>query len=331
MIEQKWIDARKGMNRLSLTVPDSLSALSLRLSTVIDFKEWSRNISVAVENPDADIKVHIEHLRDRITPLSPETVTVKVTDAAGKGVGAALILDMYSKALDNLASQSWTFSPAYSYIRSMVWDNNLRLDADNSFAASYKSLTVPSLGYPAFNFYGMSWTGGYGRGAVLMKNLSIRGAATRSVKMESASDDFEEEVAAADEVVVSALEGSTAGVALSETVVTAYGSDGGAANAVQEQYRPAEVPLAFFAPMLSTGADGSLTYSFTVPDANTTWVLNALAYTDALATGLDIREVIASKPVMVEPNMPRFLRTGDVADIRATVMNASDTAASVTT
>ncbi len=83
--------------------------------------------------------------------------------------------------------------------------------------------------------------------------------------------------------------------------------------------------------MLSTGANGSLTYSFTVPDANTTWVLNALAYTDALATGLDIREVIASKPVMVEPNMPRFLRTGDVADIRATVMNASDTAASVTT
>ncbi len=60
-------------------------------------------------------------------------------------------------------------------------------------------------------------------------------------------------------------------------------------------------------------------------------MLNALAYTDALATGLDIREVIASKPVMVEPNMPRFLRTGDVADIRATVMNASDTAASVTT
>ncbi len=335
MIEQKWIDARKGMNRLSLTVPDSLSAVSVRLSTVIGFREWSRNISVSVENPDADIKVHIEHLRDRITPLSPETVTVKVTDAAGKGVGAALILDMYSKALDNLASQSWTFSPACSHIRSMVWDNNLRLDADNSFTASYKSLTVPALGYPAFNFYGMSWAGGYGRGAIMMKNMRISAGATRSLKMESVSDDFEEEVAAADEVVVrehnSALYGSTAGVALSETVVTAYGSDGGAANAAQEQYRPAEVPLAFFAPMLSTGADGSLTYSFTVPDANTTWVLNAIAYTDALATGLDIREVIASKPVMVEPNMPRFLRTGDVADIRATVMNASDTAASVTT
>lgn len=342
LIEQKWIDARKGMNRLSVTVPDSIPDMSVRLSTVIDFTEWTRTLNVTVDNPDAALKVKIEHMRDRLTPLAPETVTVKVTNAAGKGVGAALILDMYSKALDNLASQSWTFSPSYSYNRGMSYDNNLLYPGRNSSTTPFKSLSVNPVGYPAFNFYGMSWAGRFGRNSVVMYKMQVRGASVGAIKAECAADEAfeaEQEAGGVDDMNVvrehkSALYGSAAGLdtttALSEVVVTSYGVDSGAEKPA-EQYRPAEVPLAFFAPMLSTDADGSLTYSFTVPNANTTWVLNALAYSDLLATGLDVREVISSKPVMVEPNMPRFLRTGDVADIRATVMNATDTPASVTT
>lgn len=339
LIEQKWIDARSGMNRLTVNVPDSLDEMSVRLSTVNNFSEWSRIFKVTVDNPDATLKVKIEHMRDRLNPLADETVTVKVTNGAGKGVGAALILDMYSKALDNLATQSWTFSPSSGYIGSLSLDNNLRGFGANDFSSSVRSLTVPALGVPSFNFYGLSWSG-YGRNGVVMYDmLKVRGSAPRMMKAESVMYDMEvveEEVA--DLGAVSehkeALYGSAAGVAvdndglqLQETVVAAFST----VSKTQEQYRPAEVPLAFFAPMLTTDADGNLTYSFTVPNANTTWVLNALAYTDLLATGLDMREAIASKPVMVEPNLPRFLRTGDVADIRATVMNSTDAPASVTT
>lgn len=336
LIEQKWIDARSGMNRLTVNVPDSLAEMSVRLSSVNNFSEWSRMFKVTVDNPDATLKVKVEHMRDRLNPLADETVTVKVTNGAGKGVGAALILDMYSKALDNLATQSWTFSPSSGYIGSLSLDNNLRGFGANDFSSSVRSLTVPALGSPSFNFYGLSWSG-YGRNGMVL--YSVRQSAPRAMKMESVTDEMYVEEEVADLGAVSehkeALYGSAAGVventdgALKESVVIAYGTV--AVAEVREQYRPAEVPLAFFAPMLSTDADGNLTYSFTVPNANTTWVLNALAYTDLLATGLDMREAIASKPVMVEPNMPRFLRTGDVADIRATVMNSTDAPASVTT
>ena len=42
-------------------------------------------------------------------------------------------------------------------------------------------------------------------------------------------------------------------------------------------------------------------------------------------------EVTASKPVMVQPNLPRFLRVGDKVIIEASVMNGSDERLSVST
>lgn len=339
IIDQKWIDAKQGMNRLTVVVPDSLTSMSVRLTSVSDFQPWNEDIKVTVDNPDASLKVKVERMRDRLTSLAEETVTVKVTNAAGKGMGAALILDMYSKALDNLASQSWSFRPSSGYIPSVGFSNNLRGSNSNYSSVPQKGLPVPLLAQPEFNFYGMSWSYPV-NGMVLYDTVVVRGyGSARMAKSEAVSADAgveEEEVADLNVVREhkSALYGSAAGIAVSdelkleENVVVATTAS---VSVTEEQYRPAEVPLAFFAPMLSTDDDGNLTYSFTVPNANTTWVLNALAYTDNLATGLDMRQAISSKPVMVEPNMPRFLRTGDVADIRATVMNATDSVASVTT
>lgn len=337
LLEQKWIEARKGMNSLTVTVPDSLDNMQVRLSAVSDFTEWTQTFMVTVDSSDADLKVKIEHMRDRLNPLSEETVTVSVTNATGKGVGAAVILDMYSKALDNLATQSWIFNPASGYTGNVSFGNNLGYSQRNDFSVPVKTLSVDRLGIPVFNFYGMSWGGtrynvlyGYAAG-VRVKNESKMAMRSMAVADTGGAPKLEELAAECENEMSDEESG-----ALDEVVTVGYGKKSAQTGSVSlnnatEQYRPAEVPLAFFAPMLSTDADGNLTYSFTVPDANTTWVLNALAYTDLLATGLDVREAIASKPVMVEPNMPRFLRTGDVADIRATVMNATDATASVTT
>ena len=97
----------------------------------------------------------------------------------------------------------------------------------------------------------------------------------------------------------------------------------------EEDYRPAELPLAFFRPMLTTDAQGNLEISYTVPDANTTWVLRALAYNRELLTASDDVEIVASKPLMVSTNATRFLRCGDVATLPASVMNATDSAISM--
>ena len=115
----------------------------------------------------------------------------------------------------------------------------------------------------------------------------------------------------------------TGGVMLAESaVVSASAQDG--PQTTPFAYRDGETPLAFFRPMLTTDADGRLSFSFTVPNANTTWSFNALAFTDKLLTTTASATVLANKPIMVQPNLPRFLRTGDRAVILASVMNNSD-------
>ncbi|MDE6316851.1 MAG: hypothetical protein K2L73_00440 [Muribaculaceae bacterium] len=329
LIDCHWVEARTGMNRLTVNVPDSIADMRVRLVSITDFRASELVFNVSVENPADKLNVKIEHMRDKLTPLAGETVTVKVTDGSGKGEAAAVILDMYSKALDNLAVQSWRFTPVTIYVPAVVYGNSLSGNAYYNFSNPFRSLPENSVLVPQFNLYDMSWTGSSYRivsqlyGAA--SGVRIRGSRSNApvmYKMQSMEDDYEEE-------------------ALMESAVTADADNGFAdevaadtatpEQSAKEEYRPAEVPLAFFAPMLSTDAEGRMTYSFTVPNANTTWVLNALAYNDVLATALDVREVISSKPVMVEPNLPRFLRTGDVADIRVSVMNATDNAAAVTT
>lgn len=52
-----------------------------------------------------------------------------------------------------------------------------------------------------------------------------------------------------------------------------------------------------------------------------------LAHTDDLCYGTVDGEAVARKEVMVQPNVPRFLRIGDAATIKASVANTSTTAA----
>lgn len=329
IINEKWLKPAAGINRVNVTVPDTVTNINVRLALVDSYRAYEKSFTVKVSNPDEVLKVKIERMRDHLTPLTGETVTVKVTNGAGRGVGAAVILDMYSKALDNLATQSWQFVPQHGYAPSLSFSDNLTGNQRYSFSTpvSFISGSVAE-SIPDFNYYGRSWEG-YASGMMYMKYaapVAMRSSSGALGGAEMMNDVMEAESVyavneMADTVTVEEAEAEDAGA-----------SDEAKAGAADEkQYRPAEVPLAFFAPMLSTDNEGNLTYSFTVPDANTTWVLNALSYTGVLATATDIREVVASKPVMVEPNMPRFLRTGDKAQIRAVVMNASNSEAVITT
>lgn len=334
LIDCRWVEARTGMNRMTVNVPDSIADMRVRLVSITDFRASELVFNVSVENPADKLNVKIEHMRDKLTPLAEETVTVKVTDGSGKGEASAVIFDMYSKALDNLAVQSWRFTPVTIYMPEVVYGNSLSGNAYYDFSNPFRSLPEDNILVPQFNLYDMSWTG-YRYLAVnqlyeAASGVHIRGSRSNApvmYKMQSMEDDYEEEALMESAVTADADYGLGEIIVAEEKLADTAAPE----QPAKEEYRPAEVPLAFFAPMLSSDAEGTLTYSFTVPNANTTWVLNALAYNDVLATALDVREVISSKPVMVEPNLPRFLRTGDVADIRVSVMNATDNAAAVST
>ena len=80
---------------------------------------------------------------------------------------------------------------------------------------------------------------------------------------------------------------------------------------------------AFFFPDLKTDADGSVSFSFTMPEALTQWKLMALAHTKDLSIGYAQKMVITQKQLMVQPNAPRFLRNGDTISFSTKIVNLS--------
>jgi len=80
---------------------------------------------------------------------------------------------------------------------------------------------------------------------------------------------------------------------------------------------------AFFFPNLVLGEDGNLEFSFTSPEALSSWKFRLLAHTKNWSTGKLQKNVITQKELNVIPNPPRFLREGDSIVFKAKVSNLS--------
>ena len=82
---------------------------------------------------------------------------------------------------------------------------------------------------------------------------------------------------------------------------------------------------AFFYPSLVSTDDGRMSLQFTLPESVTTWRFLGMAHDQDMNMGRIDCTAIAQKEVMVQPNMPRFVRKGDHATIVARVSNITDT------
>ena len=81
---------------------------------------------------------------------------------------------------------------------------------------------------------------------------------------------------------------------------------------------------AFFYPSLQTDAKGDIAISFRLPESVTSWKFKGLVHDRNLNAATIDALAVAQKKVMVQPNMPRFVRNGDHATIAVRVTNASD-------
>jgi uncharacterized protein YfaS (alpha-2-macroglobulin family) len=78
--------------------------------------------------------------------------------------------------------------------------------------------------------------------------------------------------------------------------------------------------LAFWEGSLKTGRDGKATFDFTAPDNLTTYRVVAVGQTKANQFGGDASATVqVSKPLLINPALPRFLRDGDEVELRAIV------------
>ncbi len=299
--EQQWIVSSPGIKSLAVTLPDSIDAATVTLQATSNYQSECHNIKVKTRNPIKGIILTAESFRDKITPGDNERWTFRVNDVSGKGIASAMIFDMYAKSLDNLRTSQWGFA-TLNTPKSYQTNSSYPLFKKET-SSTLKLNECTSWTRPTINTYGQSYS-----------QPTINILLTRNVSQLNAT---------------ATLDQAEGNGELSDADTSTETTDED--ENANFSYRPTEMPLAFFQPMLTTDEDGQLTFSFTVPNANTTWRFNAIAYTAELLSSVFASDVMANKPVMVQSNMPRYLRSGDNAIIKASIMNNSDSASVIST
>ena len=87
---------------------------------------------------------------------------------------------------------------------------------------------------------------------------------------------------------------------------------------------------AYWNPSVRTGVDGRASVTFTLPDNLTTWVINGVAVTSLTQVGETRTELVVTKPIIVRPALPNFLRVGDKAELASIAHNFTESTGSFT-
>ena len=286
-----------------------LGGFQIDVTTVMEGIEERFSKWVEVPYSHKKLKVEISTFRDKLLPGEQEEWTVRVTGNQG-AEESALILTMYDDALNSYGSSyPWGFSP-WRINYSMPW-TTVQFSQDilyrltqfryQNYRGRYPNVWTLKEALPSY--YGFS-------GIRLYKSAAARGAVTANSMV------VVEEEAAMDMAMADSKEAAP----MAEEV-TQQASDEGGTNP-EVTLRSNLATLAFFAPDLRTDSDGTATYRFTVPDLLTRWNVRGMAVTRDIKIGTLDRTLVTSKPLMVQPNLPRFLRSGDSLSLLAKVVLA---------
>lgn len=309
------------------------NGLVLCFAWVKEGKTYQHSTTLRRPLPDKQLRMTWETFRDRLTPGQQEEWTLKVLSPEGKPLAMSpqLMAVLYDKSLDQIVSHSWQFEPfVYLPLPSVRWSYGSWGGAQLNGAHQTDFLPEPALEYNHFDrsCYPMMWRG---RGPLLYKSMSLARTKSAAVRGKAVTDEMLEQSNTAIGTFDVAASDEAEGEPLAELKVVEQADGAGDRMKLQGSDTDEPVQLrenlqetAFFYPQLSADSTGRVTVKFTLPESLTTWRFMGLAHTSDLMYGLLEGESVAKKDVMIQPNVPRFVRVSDEATISARIFNTGD-------
>ena len=307
------------------------SGIVLNYSFVKQGKCYTRMMSIARPLPEKKLNIAWKTFRNRLTPGQKEEWTLRITTPDGKPAKAQLMSVLYDKSLDQIAPHSWNLSLGfYQSLPDCYWEDNLSFRSfclNGAYLTKYydeKQLDVDKFDGKYFSYYA------YMQAVELSKLERSSGGTVESVRIQK--DELVQEEGRVMKTRGSNMNRVAAAAPSANKVfdvveempqfVGGSGSDAGQfLDKVQVRENMNET--AFFYPALESDNNGNVAIRFTLPESVTTWKFMGLAHDKEMRNGLLVDEAVAQKTVMVQPNMPRFLREGDKATIVAKLSNTS--------
>jgi hypothetical protein len=299
LIEQATVERCNQLVNRQFTYKEEYgNGLLLTFAWVKNGRCYTHTAQIQRPLPNKKLELEWATFRDRLTPGQKEEWTLIVKDANGKPVNANLMATLYDQSLDQIAKHQWNFNPyLWVPLPHVNWQHSAVRGFSRYGAHNWKALDVNDIDFSRFNhdvyphyYYYQTLRGTRALGRGNMKNgLMLEAAAAPMTADEAAVETDAEEQAAGDVQVRENL---------NET--------------------------AFFYPQLTTDENGRVAIKFTLPESLTTWQLFGFAHTRELNYGHIKAEAVAQKDVMIQPNVPRFVREGDKATISARITNTSE-------
>lgn len=302
--------------------PKYNNGITLYKVYVKDCKTYSSSQRWTYVTPEKQLKLTWKTFRDRLVPGQKETWTLSIRDHNDKIVDASLLATMYDASLDIFGQHSLPLSLYFhrespyihhveqwiksSYFLSIPFSRDRLSTKTQAFNELY-----PYSYYQRVNIF--YTTRGAGNrpylGRVLKSAAIVEESEDMVAEVEASVDDSADEVMLADsndenneidseEIEESGAQKTTIRTNLSET--------------------------AFFYPTLATNAKGEVDISFTLPESLTEWRFLGLAHTKNMDYGSISAKAVARKQLMIQPNMPRFVRDGDKVCIASRIINQSE-------
>lgn len=326
--------------------------VNVQYAFVKDNRVHTEERTIVVPWSNKELDVTIQSHRDKILPGAKEEWRVQIKGEKRDKIGAELLAAMYDASLDAFRTNQWSIPYLYPATeRLAAWDghtNFKRVDAAvYTFMVDKSAYDDRVVVYDALNWFNAKDNGvavidfgeangvqsvkvtgygaGYNRRYMLMRSAAPGGKFKESAKPVAAPAPLAVMAEAAPVASMDMAKKADAAGNLSDTNAVLQ-DDAGAKPQEKIAPRTNFNETAFFFPDLRTDEKGNITFSFTVPEALTRWRFMSLAHTKDAAFGYAESSVMTQKPLMVQPNAPRFMREGDKIIFSAKISNLADSA-----
>ncbi|TXH20560.1 MAG: alpha-2-macroglobulin, partial [Chitinophagaceae bacterium] len=264
---------------------------------------------IAVPWTNKDLSIEYGTYRNKLLPGATDTWRVTIKGNKKDKIAAEMLASMYDASLDQFVPHQWRkpyiWQNDYQYTS---WNAYQNFTAQNAQVNNYIQFDYKNFDKRYDQFLDLSYY------QINERNRPIAAENGRVYKKESVGF-----MAKLDDAILLNDKANPSEAAAPPEKIK---------EEKQEQNNEIHVrknlqETAFFFPDLKTDKEGNISFTFTMPEALTKWKLQTFAHTKDLAFGINQAEIITQKELMVQPNIPRFLREGDQLSIPAKVVNLS--------
>ncbi|MEA4981867.1 MAG: alpha-2-macroglobulin family protein, partial [Paludibacter sp.] len=309
VISSRWLRMNNNIRTFSIPFNEvHRSGLTVSFTFVRDEQVFQNTINITEKIIEKKLTPKLTVFRDKLLPGEAATWTINIPEVTAKGKFAELLAGMYDASLDELKQHQWQFNPVYRTLfpGGTEWMSYYKQNQSNPVFIIKKQTDVPEYLTPTLNWFGLNFyyvndrmiKVGYGT----LKRSAISGI--QSIESDAVMSSYVNEEIKLDK--------------------NAVGMDDSQTQTVQPpRIRTNFNETAFFYPQLSGDSIGNYQFTFTMPESLTRWNLKMLAHTKDLYFGQAEAQVVTQQDLMVQLNMPRFVRQSDKIKLNASLVNLS--------